>query len=281
MDAHVFLAVLAAAACHAGWNALIKLKLEPLVTVSLIALGCGAVTFPLIPVVGVPAREAWGYLAASAVIHVAYYIALAEAYRFGDLSHVYPIARGSAPLLTAIVSVVWLGETLGQRGWMAIGLLTCGILLLSRRPAGPTEALHARSVAFALATSVTIMAYSVVDGLGVRAAASAPAYTVWLFVIDAVLMLAFALARAPRELAQGLSAKWPHALAGGALSVAAYGIALWAMTKAPIAVIAALRETSVLFGAAIGVLWLREAVLPARIAATVLVIAGALLLRAR
>ena len=281
MDPTVFLAVILAAACHAGWNAIIKLDLEPIVAVSLVALGCGAVTLPLVPFVGLPARESWPWLAASVVIHLAYYIALAEAYRFGDMSHVYPLARGSAPLMTAIVANFAVGEALGGRGWMAIGLLTSGILLLTRRPAGGAHALHGRSVAFALTTSVTIMAYSIVDGLGVRASGNALAYSVWLFVLDTFPMLAFAWWRRPAELVAGVRTKLPHALAGGALSFAAYAIALWAMTKAPIALVAALRETSVLFGAIIAVVWLKEPLIRARVVATLLVIAGAVLLRYR
>lgn len=281
MDPTVFLAVILAAACHAGWNAIIKLDVEPIVAVSLVALGCGAVTLPLVPFVGVPARESWGYLAASVVIHLAYYIALAEAYRFGDMSHVYPIARGSAPVMTAIVANFAIQEALGGRGWMAIALLTSGIILLSRRPASGAHAFHGRSVGFALATSVTIMAYSIVDGLGVRASGNALAYSVWLFLLDTFPMLAFAYWRRPVAMRDGIRTKLPHAIAGGALSFAAYAIALWAMTKAPIALVAALRETSVLFGAVIAVVWLKEPIIGARVVATLLVIAGAVLLRYR
>lgn len=281
MDPTVFLAVILAAACHAGWNAIIKLNVEPIVAVSLVALGCGLVTLPLVPFAGVPARESWPYLAVSVVVHLAYYIALAEAYRFGDMSHVYPLARGSAPLMTAIVGNFAIGEALGFLGWASIGLLTSGILLLSRRHGSGPQVLHGRSVAFALMTSVTIMAYSIVDGLGVRTSGNALAYSVWLFVLDTFPMLAFAYWRRPADLVEGVRTKLPHALAGGALSFAAYAIALWAMTKAPIALVAALRETSVLFGAIIAVVWLKEPIVRTRIMATLLVIAGAVLLRYR
>ena len=127
----VFVAVLGAAVCHAGWNALLKLRLEPLLAISLISIACGIVTVPLLGFVAVPTAVAWPYIGASLLLHLGYYVALTEAYRHGDLSLVYPLARGSAPLLTAAVATAWLGEQVGVAGWAGILTLAAAVLMLS------------------------------------------------------------------------------------------------------------------------------------------------------
>jgi drug/metabolite transporter (DMT)-like permease len=281
MDLFVFIAVLAAAAFHAGWNALLKINLEPFIATSLVAAASGLLALPAAFVVGVPDAVAWPYVVASAAIHILYYLSLAQAYRFGDLGQVYPIARGSAPLMTALLAMFVVGEALNPYAWTGIVVLAAGILLLAVRGGGRGRPFDARSVGFALLTALTITAYTLIDGIGARLAGSPAAYAVWVFLLNAVAMAAWGYARVggPR-LAGAFAANWRLALAGGALSVAAYAIALWAMTVAPIALIAALRETSVLFAALFSTLLLREPWLAARTAATLLVLAGALLLRA-
>jgi drug/metabolite transporter (DMT)-like permease len=281
MDLLVFIAVLGSAACHAGWNALLKLKLEPALSTALVAMASGVVALPFALGAGVPDLAAWPYVFASVVIHVGYYLALAEAYRQGDLGHVYPIARGSAPLVTAVVATALVGETLGLLAWTGIVVLAAGILLLALR--GGRGALHldTRSVGFALLTSGTITAYTLVDGIGARVAGSAMSYSAWLFLVSGAVMTVYGRLRIGPGLARHFTANWTIALGGAALSTAAYGIAIWAMTVAPIALVAALRETSVLFATLLSTLLLREPWLAARIIATLMVLAGALLLRAR
>jgi drug/metabolite transporter (DMT)-like permease len=281
MDLFVFLAVLAAAACHAGWNALLKLNLEPIVATSLVAAASGIVAVPFAIVVGLPSTAAWPYVLASVAIHIVYYLALAQAYRFGDLGQVYPIARGTAPLMTAVLATAWLGEGLGSYGWAGIIVLAAGILLLAVRGGRARERFDARSVGFALLTSLTITTYTLVDGIGARVSGSPSQYTVWLFVLSGAAMAIYGFARVGRRLAGDFAANWPLAIAGAALSTAAYAIAIWAMTVAPIALVAALRETSVLFAALLGMVLLREPVLPARIVAALLVLAGVVLVRLR
>lgn len=282
MDAFVFFAVLAAAAFHAGWNALLKVKLEPLVTVTLISAACGIVVIPLVPFVDIPEPAAWPYLGASLALHVVYYLALAEAYRYGDLSQVYPIARGTAPLITALGATVWVEEALGPIGWLGVVLLGAGIMALSiRRPRAGLDAFHGRSVGFALLTAVTIAAYTLVDGTGARVGPSPAPYIVWLFLLDGIIMVVFGLVCIPAKMIQGAKSSWIMVLAGGALSTAAYAIAIWAMTVAPIALVAALRETSVLFAALIGIVILREPVYALRVVAGCVVLAGIVLLRLR
>jgi drug/metabolite transporter (DMT)-like permease len=282
MDLFVFIAVLFAAACHAGWNALLKLNMEPIVATTLVAMASGLVAVPFVSVVDLPRAGAWPYLGASVVVHIGYYLALAEAYRHGDLGQVYPIARGTAPLLTALVATATLGQMLGLFGWAGVIALAVGILLLAVRGGRADRRFDGRSVRFALLTSLTITAYTLSDGIGARVAGSAAAYTAWLFLLSGAAMSGYGLIRiGPRRLAGYSKANWAIALGGAALSTAAYAIAIWAMTIAPIALVAALRETSVLFATLISTLLLREPWLAARIAATVMVLAGALLLRVR
>ena len=281
MDALVFLAVLTAAAFHAGWNALLKLNVEPIVATCLVAAASGIVVTPFAIGVGLPEPVAWPYVLASVAIHIVYYLALAQAYRFGDLGQVYPIARGSAPLMTAAVASLWLGEALGPFAWAGIITLAGGILLLALRGGRGLKHFDARSVGFALLTSLTITTYTLVDGIGARLAGSAVQYIVWLFVLSGGAMAIYGALHLGRRLVGDFTANWKLTLAGAALSTTAYGIAIWAMTVAPIALVAALRETSVLFAALFSMALLREPVLPARIAAACLVLAGVVLVRMR
>ena len=279
MDAFVFAAVLFAAACHAGWNAAIKRGLDPLATTVVISVGAALVAAAFLPLVGVPAAASWPWCAASVLIHLFYFAALIESYRAGDLGQVYPIARGSAPLMTAAATTVFVGERLGILGWFGIILLVAGVLLLSLRGGRDLARLDRKAVGFALFTAVTICAYSVVDGLGARLAGSANAYTVALFLGIAPVMVIYALARRGAAATLAIGRHWGLGLAGGTLQLGSYGIAIWAMTVAPIAIVAALRETSVLFGAAIAVIFLKEPLRTSRIVAAVMIVAGLALIR--
>jgi len=279
MDPFVFAAVLFAAACHAGWNAAVKKGLDPLVTTVLISLGAALVALPLMPVAGVPAPAAWPWVVASVLIHLAYFAALIESYRAGDMGQVYPVARGSAPLLTAAGTAVIIGERIGAQAWLGVVLLAGGVVLMSLRGGRELARLDRRAVGFALFTAITICAYSLVDGIGARRAGSAHAYSVALFVGIAPVMLAYALARRGRKAVVEMSRHWGTGLVGGALQLGSYGIAIWAMTVAPIAIVAALRETSVLFGALIAVVVLGEPLRPVRIVAALAIVAGLALIR--
>ncbi len=280
MDLFVFVAVLAAAACHAGWNALLKVKLDPFTTVCLISVASGIVVAPIAFFIDFPEPEAWIFIGISMAVHIAYYVALAEAYRFGDLSQVYPIARGTAPLITALGAAVGVGEPLGLAGWAGVILLALGIMALAlRRGSAGIVRFQGRSIGFALLTAVTIAGYTIVDGTGARIGPSPFPYIVWLFIVDGIAMLIFGFIRVPRIMIEGARSSWPVVLAGGAMSLAAYAIAIWAMTVAPIALVAALRETSVLFAALIGVVFLREPVNGVRILAGCIVVAGLIMLR--
>jgi drug/metabolite transporter (DMT)-like permease len=279
METFVFLAVLFAAACHAGWNALIKVGLDPLSTTTLISVGSGIVALAFAPLVGMPASAAWPWLLASVVIHLVYFASLIESYRTGDLGQVYPIARGSAPLMTAAVTSIFVGEKLSTLGWTGIVALVAGVFLLSARGGRQLAEIDRRAIGFALFTALTICAYSVVDGIGARLSANPNGYSVWLFIGIAVVMVPYALYRDGRDVIPAMQKFWLRGFAGGALQVLSYGIAIWAMTVAPIAIVATLRETSVLFGAAIAVVILKEPLRAVRIVAACLIVCGLVLIR--
>ena len=279
METFVFLAVLFAAACHAGWNALIKVGLDPLSTTTLISVGSGIVALAFAPLVGMPASAAWPWLLASVVIHLVYFASLIESYRTGDLGQVYPIARGSAPLMTAAVTSIFVGEKLSTLGWTGIVALVAGVLLLSARGGRHLAEIDRRAIGFALFTALTICAYSVVDGIGARLSANPNGYSVWLFIGIAMVMVPYALYRDGRDVIPAMQRFWLRGFAGGALQVLSYGIAIWAMTVAPIAIVATLRETSVLFGAAIAVVILKEPLRAVRIVAACLIVCGLVLIR--
>ncbi len=279
MENFVFLAVLFAALCHAGWNALIKVGLDPLSTTTLIAVGAAVVGLVCLPFAGMPAAAAWPWLIASAVIHVFYFAALIESYRTGDLGQVYPIARGTAPLMTAVASSIFVGEHLSLMSWAGIVVLATGVLLLSAHGGRDLTNIDRRAVGFALLTALTICIYSVVDGIGARASHNPQSYVLLLLIGNALLLAPYALWRDGRDVIPAMRRFWLRGLVGGALTTLSYGIALWAMTLAPIAIVATLRETSVLFGAGIAVVVLKEPLRPVRIGSALLIVAGLVLIK--
>ncbi len=272
MTTGVFLAVLLAAAMHAGWNAVLKVRLEPFAAITLVTGLAGVVGLPFLIALGLPRADAWPWLFTSVAIHLAYNVALSAAYRHADMGQVYPIARGGAPLLTALGSVLLLREPFGAVAGIGVVVLGLGICLMSL---GSKDArLDRRALGYALLTAVTICAYTIVDGVGARAASDPHAYSAALFVLDGIPLPLYVLLR------RGLSGFAPMrpflvpGFAGGAMSLAAYWIAIWAMTLAPIPLVAALRETSVLFAALIAALVLREPLTPGRVIAAALILTG-------
>ncbi len=279
MELHVFLAVLASALCHASWNAGLKMRVDPGVAITIVAIAGGLVAVPLLPITGWPARASWPHLTISTLLHVVYFKVLAEAYRAGDLGQVYPIARGSAPLLTAVGSLLILAEPVAATGAFGIVLLASGVLLLSVRPGTKLAALEKRAIVFALITAALISTYTLVDGRGARAAGDGHAYAVAFFLCNGAAMGLVGLAQQRREIRDAMSGGWLIPLGGGMLSFISYWVALWAMTMAPIALVAAVRESSVLFASAIGVIVLKEKLIGARIVAALLVVGGLALIR--
>ena len=279
MSLSVFFIVLAAAAMHAGWNAMLKVKLEPIVAMVLIHT-CGMIlAIPAVFILGWPKWEAMPWLAASTIIHLGYYFALSAAYARADMGQVYPIARGSAPLMTGLLGVWVFGEQVTLLGGAGIALLALGIFVMSLRSARDAAHMDRKALLFAGLTAITITLYTISDGTGARVSGDPHAYTAALFLVDGLCLLVFAFWWKGRKGLQPMLAFLPQGFAGGAMSCASYGIAIWAMTVAPIPLVAAVRETSVLWGAAIAVLILKEPLRANRIIAACLIVFGLVLIR--
>ncbi|MCX5048777.1 DMT family transporter [Streptomyces sp. NBC_00474] len=266
-------AVLFAAVTHASWNAIAHRITDKLVGFTLIAGGGMLIGLLMVPFVPFPASGAWPCLGLSAVIHVAYYVLLMRSFRLGDFGQAYPIARGTAPLVVTLLAAVFAHEV--PNGWAAAGIaLSCagltGVALWGLRGHRPNWA----AIGAALATGLTIAAYTVVDGLGVRASGSSLGYIAWLMAVEGVAIPAYALTRMRGELLTALRPFAALGLLGAALSVLAYGLVLWAQTKEELAPIAALRESSIIVGAAIGAVFFKERFGAPRIAAAGLLVVG-------
>jgi drug/metabolite transporter (DMT)-like permease len=278
MEIHVFLAVLVAALMHAGWNAVVKGGIDPFTSVTQVSLFSGGIALCLLPLVNVPALEVWPWLAASAAIHTFYRFMLIGAYRAGDMAQVYPIMRGAAPLMTALATALLINERVSSVGFAAIAVLSLGVFLMSLR-GGRVRGFEGRAVTMALLSAASTCGYTLADGIGARVNGSGPGYALWMFVLNAVTMQAIAFAVSRREAYVGLRTHWPVMAGGGALSMSAYFIVIWAMTQAPIALVAALRETSVLFGSLIAMLILKEVMTGWRLLASGFVLLGMVLLK--
>lgn len=279
MEPTVFAAVLVAAAMHAGWNASLKLKLEPFLATTLLTAAAGVVCLPALLVTGFPRPESWPWLAGSVVLHLGYYLSLSAAYSRADMSQVYPIARGGAPLLTTTASTLFLAEPVSPWQLAGIAGLGCSVAAMSILGRRRGTAFDPVAVGLALLTACTVCGYTLADGLGARAAGDPHAYSAALFVLDAPPLVAYALwRRGPAALTPALRF-WPQGVAAGAMSVASYWIAIWAMTRAPIPLVAALRETSVLFAIAIAVLIIKEPLQRSRAIAAAAILVSIVVIR--
>jgi drug/metabolite transporter (DMT)-like permease len=278
LELTVFLAVLAAAVMHAGWNVLVKLKLDRFLSLFLIQTLMGLMGLAMLAVFAWPSAASLPYAFASGILHTGYNLFLARSYRTGDLSQVYPIARGTAPLLTLIVTWLAAHETIGIATGLGIGVLVAGIWLTGLVGKRGMK-LDGLTLFFALGTSVFIAAYTVVDGLGGRSSGSPSGYAALVFLLDAVCLLFAGIYMRGPGIVRQVAPYWKSGTAGAALSLCAYWIVIWAMTEAPIAAVAALRETSILFVMLMSMRVLKETVTVPRAAGALLIVAGAGILR--
>lgn len=269
-------AVLFGALLHASWNALVKSSSDKDLDMAVIHLIGSFLGIPLVALAGWPVAAAWPYIAASVVVHIGYYLALTGAYRHGELGLTYPLMRGVAPLLVALSATFTLGETLSPLAWAGVVGISCGVLVLGLN----AHALKApKAVGFALANAVIIAIYTVIDGLGVRASGNALQYVATLFLLDGWPFALLMFATRGRAIGRYARQRWPVATLGAFASLGSYGIALWAMTQAPVATVAALRETSVFFAVLLGAWFLKEPFTPRRVLGACVIVAGVMALR--
>ncbi|SHI04037.1 EamA-like transporter family protein [Desulfofustis glycolicus DSM 9705] len=278
MPLEVLLIVLLAALLHASWNALIRASSHNLQDTCLLVVGAAFWTLFLIPFLPLPQSESWNYLALSVVLHVIYFVLLAVCYRFGQLSFSYPMMRGIAPVITALAMALLYGESPSVGAWLGIGCICGGIVLLSG-DAWRAKSLDWATVGPVLATAAIIVCYTLVDGHGVRLAGHALAYTSWLFLLTAAVFIVLSALLGRIASWRRTRIQWARGLVGGACSLASYGLVLWAMMRAPIALVAALRETSVVIAAIIAVCCLGERLTWLRVLSICTVTAGAVVIK--
>jgi drug/metabolite transporter (DMT)-like permease len=266
-------AVLGAALLHATWNALVKASEDKQLDTYAVAAGSGLLALLLLPFLPLPAPAAWPWLAGSASVHILYFVFLAGAYRWGELSYVYPVMRGGGPMIVAVTGVVAFREILQANEWLGVLLICAGILAFA------SGAHDRRATGFALANAVVIGAYTLIDAAGARASGAPVSYTLWFFVANGLVITLLGLMQRGPAVPAYFRRHWLRAVAGGACALGAYSIALWAMTRAPVALVAVLRETSVIFAAVLGAVVLKEKITRRRLVATGAVLAGLIALK--
>ncbi len=272
-------AVLFGALCNASWNIFVKRGTDRFLSSVLVCLGCGLLGALCLPFLPAPAVASWPFILASVTAQVAYITLLSAAYEAGDLGQTYPLMRGTAPLLVALASGPLLGEHLSVGRWCGVGLISGGIVAMAFVRSGETVSRSWTAPGFALATAALIATYTIIDGIGVRVSGAPLSYAFATFVLTAIpLVLRAGIRRGPIFIDQ-MFERWRILVLGGLASFMSYGIAIWAMARAPVAVVASLRETSILFATALSILVLKEGIIPARLAATALIVLGAIAVR--
>lgn len=272
MSLEIILLILLAALLHASWNAVIKGGSNKLYETGLNCFGGGVGVLFIVPFLPFPAVESLRFLAGSCSVHIAYYLCIAAAYRTVDMSFAYTVMRGTAPLLTSLALLLF-GHNLSLAGWLGILCLCSGVLALTRESIRRGRFNMSGALA-AVGTAVVIMGYTLFDGYGARASGDPVSYVCWLYVVNTFPINVILLLRQRKTYIPYFKARWKYGLFGGLCSLGSYGVALWAMTKAPIAMVAALRETSVIFGMLLAVLFLGEKFSSIKLLAVALVALG-------
>lgn len=274
MSINLVALVLLAAVLHATWNALVKTSGDRLIVIMCIMMVAGLLTLPFLPFVGLPAQASWPWLALSIVIHTVYYYSLVTAYGHGDLSHVYPLARGSAPLLVLTGGILFANEYPTTNQWLGVMIVSTGIISLAFERGWSYHRINKHAFVYALMTGFSIAAYTLTDGIGVRLSGNPLAYIFWLFALEFFPLYIYTLYRRPGQIMPFIKTNWRLCLAGGVASAAAYGIVIYALGQGFMAGVSALRETSVVIATLIGIFIFREDNAGRRIMAAVVVTMG-------
>jgi drug/metabolite transporter (DMT)-like permease len=272
MSLPLFCLVLFAALLHASWNAIVKRGTDTLLTTILVTGSAAVIAAIGLPFLPAPATQSWPWLAASTLLQVGYYVLVARTYQLTDMSASYPLMRGCAPILVALVSTLFLGERLVWIAWAGIALICLGILCMTR-------GLPRQHAWLPLLNAGVIATYTLVDAWGARHSGAAVSYTLWLFLLSGLPLPLWALCTRAGALRDYARRNWGYGIVGGFGTLISYGLALWAMTVAPVAMISALRETSILFGILISAWILHERVTRQRWIAAGLIVLGAVVLR--
>ena len=277
METSIFLVVLFSAFLHAVWNAVIRASGDRFESMLLLTITQGLMGVSMALFMPLPKAEVWLWLVGAGILHSGYKMFLSAAYKHGDLSRVYPIARGVAPMIVVLVGFFVLSDTLVSKEYAGIALIGVGVILMARGvfTSGEARAL----IPFALGSAMCTAGYSIVDGLGARVAGNATQYTAWLFILDAMVFSSVALVTSGPKRFAASPKRWAIGGLAGALSLLTYWIAIWAMTVATIALVTALRETSVLFAVLIGVLWMKERGEFGKLIAAMVIISGIILIK--
>jgi drug/metabolite transporter (DMT)-like permease len=274
MSLYVFAVVLSAALLHATWNVIVKAGGDKFFTTIMVTTSAAALSAVLLPFLRVPATASWPFAFASALFQITYFLLVARTYQIADMSQAYPLMRGTAPLIVALVSVFRLGDSLSPIAWLGVIVISLGIFSIALG----SNLNDRKGVYLALLNALVIAAYTLIDGIGVRRSGTPAAYTLWVFLLTGIPLTLWAMTVSSNFLPY-LRRYWRLGAAGGIGATASYGLALWAMTLAPVAVVAALRETSILFGTVIAALVLKEPVGPRRVISACMIAAGAAILR--
>lgn len=279
MSPLVFATVLLAAVLHAVWNALLKVSGDRLVIMAVTTSITSILTLPVLFYLPLPEPESWPYLALSACVHSFYMLVLIRAYGEGDFAQVYPLSRGSAPLLTAILGYILLNETMDVSESIGMLLIVMGIFGLATETSQGVFQLSRRALFYSLLTGLCITSYSLVDGIGVRLSGNSLSFIVWMFFLDGFVVPFVAFLRRPNALLLGtVKTVWKSGVLVSILSTAGYAIVVWAFNQERIAPVAVLRETSVLFALLISYFFIKETLSLARFAIVILILGGIILL---
>ena len=275
MTLSVFCILLFAALLHASWNAIVKAGNDKLYSAIGVSGSAAIMALICLPFAPQPSAASLPFLAVSTVLQIVYTVLVAKTYQVSDMSQTYPLMRGTAPLLVAIISVLFLGDSLSLLAWVGIATICLAILGMAFNGRNGSQ----RGIILALINACFIAGYTLVDGTGVRLSETALGYTLWTFFLNGSCLLGWAMIARRREASRYLVQQWKKGILGGIGTMGSYGLALWAMTQAPLAVVAALRETSILFGALLAWLLLKEKVAGIRLVAAGGIAIGAVLLR--
>ncbi|WP_278940708.1 DMT family transporter [Pseudomonas helleri] len=275
MSLTVFEIVLVAAVLHASWNAIVKAGKNTVLTMVLVTASAALWAIVLLPVLPSPSPESWPYIALSAALQIVYFALVARIYRIADMSQTYPIMRGAAPLIVALAGTLFLEETLSSPAWLGVCIICSGILIMLWSGGQKSQ----EGLILALLNALVISGYTLVDGVGVRLSAAPASYTLWIFLITGASIVCWATLTQWSQTRDYLRLNWHLGAIGGLGTLVSYGLALYAMTQAPVAVVAALRETSILFSAVISWLILKEHITVVRCVSVCVIAIGAITLR--